>query len=811
MSRERLLKIGLFLLPIAAILFIFRNVIFFGGIYANQDVIYNYIPYYLSLIKGAFVEYAVLGGFPVYMTMQATWFSPFTKFLLWAFEPVNAYIVANITFVLLSYIFSYLFARKLKLSHEVSIISSTVYIFSGQVMLWSHTPLIALYHFTLPAVLYLFEVFKNSTRISFKILLLVVMGVLLGYGWIGGHVQFNVYVHTFFFIYAFFTFFVWGDRNRKNVLIFLSSIVFIFAISFCFGLPQIDAVLATQPLTLRSNGVDTSQLYALGYTPYSLIQYVLPSFRIYYPPVPQSLQNYLGLLTLFVLVAWFTGVSKRFTKITDKRYTLFVVTFVVCILLAIYKSPLAMLLHYVPLYSSFREAVRLMFIGDFALAMLLGFILNSIIVSKVNISEAFKKHSLILKRLLVYVLIPLAILVTAFKLFFLEKITTILQNFYVAKQFKNAEGGLPLEHYTTLIRTYVERDVNQLTLFSLNVVSLLAILALIYFLFKKAEKISISKFLTLSLLILVVDFSCVYFDRFPTVPKQELFKSGTTTQMILSREKDVNDFRYISVFGEAVLWRESVRCEFPDMNYWNISREVFELRRELIDSNFNIFSGIQSADGYEPFMVRHVSDVSGYIGSRLTLSSDAQNIMSIEKLDEKKTALIDRKNILRSQNVKYIVSPYEINDVDFTLVFKEEVGKCKTPVYIYELSHPYPRFFLTQNIVSEPQVDFKSTMEKINSSNEPVVVLHGTSSLSSASSNVVPIKGTYEGDSIFFDLPERSGNFYMNIGLTWMPGWHAKLDGVEAQVFRANYSTMSLFIPAGTRKIELYYEAVSYF
>ena len=44
----------------------------------------------------------------------------------------------------------------------------------------------------------------------------------------------------------------------------------------------------------------------------------------------------------------------------------------------------------------------------------------------------------------------------------------------------------------------------------------------------------------------------------------------------------------------------------------------------------------------------------------------------------------------------------------------------------------------------------------------------------------------------------------------YYPGWKARIDGKEARIFSADYAFRAVFIPAGTHKLRLDYEPVSF-
>jgi hypothetical protein len=47
---------------------------------------------------------------------------------------------------------------------------------------------------------------------------------------------------------------------------------------------------------------------------------------------------------------------------------------------------------------------------------------------------------------------------------------------------------------------------------------------------------------------------------------------------------------------------------------------------------------------------------------------------------------------------------------------------------------------------------------------------------------------------------------YLLVAETWYPAWHARVDGAEAPVHRANHAQISVELPPGARAVELYFD-----
>ncbi len=60
-----------------------------------------------------------------------------------------------------------------------------------------------------------------------------------------------------------------------------------------------------------------------------------------------------------------------------------------------------------------------------------------------------------------------------------------------------------------------------------------------------------------------------------------------------------------------------------------------------------------------------------------------------------------------------------------------------------------------------------------------------------------------------YDRAEGQGGGYLLVDDAWFPGWHARVDGVETPVVRANVYFKAVWVPEGARHVELTYEPTS--
>ncbi|MEQ1561368.1 MAG: hypothetical protein ABL899_01440, partial [Nitrospira sp.] len=797
------------LIPITAILFIFREVVFQSKIFSHLDVLITFIPYYDFLSHGTgLITPSILSGFPVFVSTNSGWFNPINKLFFHFLDSVDTFRLLDVSYLILAYSFSYLFMRRIKVGHLASILGATIFIFAGQVMLWSETIIITNYYFLMPLALYIVDVAIGSKLIK-AFFLYILLGLLFGWGFLSGHVQFLIYVYTL--VGCYFLFLLWHkykeEHSYTKTLFHIGFFVLTFVISYFVGLPSIRAILDFLPFTARASGVSLSAATGYAYVPWHLLYYILPSLKIPYLPVSQSFQNYIGLLPLFIFSLTFL-LWRDLNQ--NKYFNFFFGVFTFCFIASVKYSPVAFIMHQLPFYSSFRETFRVMFIGDFALGIVVAIATGVLWESREAIYPKIENYLKWIKRAFVWVVLPVVTFVSILKIFFFTTIGDFLKNYFLTHLYSKTVGGFPPDHYYRIIDSYLHQSIDQFYIFNSGVTILFIFGISSYFLVKNIKTFPSKHFLFLAIVITTLNFSTLYAFRIQGIPKLELLTPPKTAEFIKAREIDGEPFRVFSPLMDITMFNETTRCNFPDLGNWDASYQDFSLRRELIEPDLPILYGLESADGYEPYVTTRVSDVIGYVGSR-SPTTDNHSISSEKiSLDKKIALLVERKNIYRALNVKYLLTLFPISDSDFTLVYKDEIGECKSKLFIYELKNPYPRYFLTDRVVPvSPTESFVSQMEKLSLYDTPTVLLEskmkdiGNISNKRYIQSVIP--NINDGDKREFIVDVMKDSYFF-IGEALLPGFVATVDDKPVTLLRANYIYSAIPISFGKHTVKLEYK-----
>jgi uncharacterized membrane protein YfhO len=209
-----------------------------------------------------------------------------------------------------------------------------------------------------------------------------------------------------------------------------------------------------------------------------------------------------------------------------------------------------------------------------------------------------------------------------------------------------------------------------------------------------------------------------------------------------------------------------------------------------------------------------VSNLLEYIGSE-QIVSHTRNDFSDPNISKKADLVSQRVNMLRSMNVRYLISHYEINSDDMKKVLEYEVGSCKTKLYIYEIKNYWPRYFTAQKYYIDLNSDETKILDgyisRISSSTAPFIVINDPIATTSP---VVKENNMYSGvemsnpkyfyDSMSFETNQKEETILF-IGNAYLKKWIATIDGVPTKIYRANYAFMAVKVPKGNHKIEFRY------
>lgn len=781
-------------IPLALFVFLFiyqvsADLIFYDGDTARQ--LYQYLNF-LSR-GGVSITQQILSGFPICVSVVGECFNPVFNLAARFMDTFSAYRFLTFLNIVLAYIFAFLYARKIGLNQIISAITASIFVFSGQMIIWLTVLVNTNYYFILPAILYFAEFARQNKQ---KYFFLVLTGLCLGLGWLSGHSQFVIYLHLF--LAGYYIYWAFFEKRLKNYFLTAINLVVVYGVSLITGWLQIREVLNFRASSDMASGVGLENVWTSAYGLLDVIHYVLPFWKN--PVVYNGSPNlYIGILPFILIVFSFF----IFRKIKNRHFALFFGTFLFCLLLSIKYSPLGIAFHSLPFLNSLKVMPRVMFIGNFAIAVVVGFVLKYTTEHREEFRVKLESCLNVIKKIFLYIFIPIIGVGSIVKVFFGGKILIFINNYFLNNLYQKT-AGMPKEHYLSLISQYLKDSLDSVFIFNWHVAVFVIFAILSFYLLKQIFKFQSTFFLFLVLVLIVANFTFAYARRFTTASRTE-FLSLSKTADFISNSNQQGQFRIFTPFTGLTLYNElKIKCQNDS------DLDELLLQKELLTPNLNMQFGIDSIDGYDNFMPQKMSEAIAYLGSEHTLegSSLAKERVSMEDRVKK---FVARKNILKSMNVRYVISSYEINDADFKKVFSEKVGKCEIPVSIYELSGYWPRNFVTSNfsVVGEGN-NFQEIMDKLASNqNGPMVILEKPISFASSTEDIdfdnAIIFQNYGIDSINFDVDLKKEGLLF-VGNSWLPGWTAFIDGQVVEILKANYVYMALPLSEGRHEVVLKYK-----
>jgi len=162
--------------------------------------------------------------------------------------------------------------------------------------------------------------------------------------------------------------------------------------------------------------------------------------------------------------------------------------------------------------------------------------------------------------------------------------------------------------------------------------------------------------------------------------------------------------------------------------------------------------------------------------------------------------------ILNLLNVKYYISTTQKNDPNLVL------KSVSNQYYVYEnqSAHPYFEFIHRYRVIENPDEvlamvagqAFSANQEVILEKDPPAFAISGVDS-SVLSSNQDEIE--YIGVREFYNSPQNSFQFrikaeqpgFILLSNNYHPDWKVTIDGIDSEVYQANYLWMGVFVPEG--------------
>ncbi|MFA6255501.1 MAG: YfhO family protein [Patescibacteria group bacterium] len=311
------------------------------------------------------------------------------------------------------------------------------------------------------------------------------------------------------------------------------------------------------------------------------------------------------------------------------------------------------------------------------------------------------------------------------------------------------------------------------------------------------------KFLLPLVLILItaIDLFVVAFNYVGTLDYDAYFNKPASVEFL---EQDPDNFKILSL-----RWMDSWQRLYGLAGGWQNNLSLFIAGRNLLPPNLNVFWGIPTIEDRSLF--------EGGLGGVGRFSQYQNILLGINQSfeDTKQMAFTDQfLKLLGVQNVKYIISFFDIKETDNLKVKKEVKLDFLAPLKIYENSYYLPpilAFFKIQKIKNPDDILPVIFNPEFNPA-ETLILENDVDYQNQDSEIKKPdIQVDYEqvnNIKINVDFPQAG---FLYLDQIYFPGWQAKIDGQPAEILRANYTFTAIQVPSGQHQIEFFYRPASYF
>jgi hypothetical protein len=218
--------------------------------------------------------------------------------------------------------------------------------------------------------------------------------------------------------------------------------------------------------------------------------------------------------------------------------------------------------------------------------------------------------------------------------------------------------------------------------------------------------------------------------------------------------------------------------------------------RETLLPNLPALEGLESANNYEPLLIAPYADL----------------LETIEQVP-----LPDALRLLGLMNVRYIISRQPLSDMTPVYVYDDD-GDDGDDVHIYANPHVLPRARIVYRARAVPDSDhllaelanptFDPATELLLSADDLVLSPPPQSAAHNPQSLARLLRYDSNRVTISAVLPQPG---YLVLAQTFYPGWRASVDGLPAQVLRANHAFYAVRLEAGEHQVEFTYRPLSFY
>lgn len=286
----------------------------------------------------------------------------------------------------------------------------------------------------------------------------------------------------------------------------------------------------------------------------------------------------------------------------------------------------------------------------------------------------------------------------------------------------------------------------------------------------------------------------------------DIFKSWysfNTYTKISQFEKKPDSVLFLKEYnfsGERVtsLWPYLINPPLKTKGGWANQNEEYISNFFTLQPNVNLIFHTSSSDFYTSFTTRRMQVFRDFYVAGIGRVND-------ENAEINKLAM----NLLKLQNVGYIITHYSIKNDELETIYSLDSNSKSANYTIYKLRNHYPRLRMVyQNVLVknvpeliEKMSDVKTDFSKTVLLEKPITTKKGQGSFQVGKlvDNHTRLDFTVESDS----------DGFLVIADTYYPGWKAYVDGKETEILAANVNQRAVYLEKGEHHVVFSYEPKS--
>jgi glycosyltransferase involved in cell wall biosynthesis len=757
---------------------LFFPVLFLGKIFLlSDDVTYMYpLAFYFKTHYESIWSVLFYGGFPLISSFHYGFFNPLYNIFFQVFDSFFAVHFILFLDIIAASIFTYKTARDFRISKQGSLLVSLTYVFCQFNVNWMFAMIVTNSLWVLPALAFF------THRLIRKPHHLWLLGIVTGLGFLTAHYQFMFMALCFVAVLSIYI--IWQSRmeDLKKSIEFLFYVAMGILIGMIIGIPQILNTLRFFDLTYRS--AISVFVYA---SPLDVLRYIIPNFNI----TNFSSQEFLPYIGIPGLLCVFISYIYLFRK---DRWVFFYGSLSIFIfLLFFHYSPIAMIVEHIPIFSYIIQPARWLFVMNFALAILAGFGFDGLISKMAD--PIWRRKLTILFKWLTFVIGGLSLIFTIVRFLFISKILAYITNYFDLKIFPTKNNGFSLDYYHKILELLVRQNLDNFTWVNVGLLAFILVNVSILIVLYNYEKF-VNKLTYIFISVAAINMyivSAFYGPFFKVITdKSVLTNTPETISFIKSRETDPYSYRVFSFLLPFAQYQKILATE-P-----NAIREATEFAVAGLVPNTGIMHGIPTLGGNESNGESRIQSIVA------ELEGGNDDLPLAEKI----AAFAAKTHLLSRFNVKYLLTPYKIdNSKNLVLLKAFEVGSFKVPLYLYENKTVRPMIFSPSTVkyLSEKDEDASFVAVMHSNATDTSVYIECDTCIDQKTPTNFEMKGNFrivkQDDQNIVLHTTYVTSHWIIFSQNKTPGWKIYIDDRNTESFFADHTFHAVLVPAGEHDV----------